>query len=76
MSDEHPQIVKKMPTLILLNFEVYQDRECDDELEGTLLSWFVTILFLPYQNSVMDHSWVLAMNHIYKNKEPCLIKNK
>ena len=62
----------KMPTLILLISQVYQAPECDDDSEGTLFSWFGPFLFLPNQRNVMDHSWVLAMNHIYKNKKPCL----
>ena len=51
-------------------------RECDDDPEGTLFSWFGPILFLPHQRNVMDHSWVLAMNHICKNKKPCLYVHK
>ena len=39
-------------------------RECDDEPEGTLFSWFGPILFLAHQKNAMDHGWVLAMNHI------------
>ena len=51
-------------------------REYDDDPEGTLFSWFGPILFLPHQRNVMDHSWVLAMNHICKNKKPCLYVHK
>ena len=51
-------------------------RECDDEPEGTLFSWFGTILFLPHQSNVMDHRWVLAMSHICKYKELCLYVHK
>ena len=51
-------------------------RECDDDPEGTLFSWFRPILFLPHQRNVMDHSWLLAMNHICKNKKPYLYVHK
>ena len=47
-------------------------RNCYDEPEGTLFSLFGPILFLPHQDNVMDHSWQLAINHICKNKKPCL----
>ena len=51
-------------------------RECDEDTEGTLFSWFGPILFLSHQRNVMDHSWVLAMNHICKNKNSCLYVHK
>ena len=51
-------------------------REYDDDPEGALSSWLWPILFLPYQRNVMDHSWVLAMNHICENKKPCLYVHK
>ena len=38
------------------------------------LKW--AFLFLPHQNNVMDHSWVVAMNHICKNKKPYLYVHK
>ena len=47
-------------------------RKCDNELQGTLFSWFVPILFLPHQSNVIDHSWPLSMDQICKNKKPCL----
>ena len=64
--------MEKMLTLISPNFQVYQAPECDDEPEGTLFSWFGPIWFLPHQKNVMDHGWVLAMNHICENKKSCL----
>ena len=63
-----------MPTLILLNSQVYQAPECDDEPEGTLFSWFGPILFLPHQNNVMDHSWLLAMKQKTKSRVYMCIK--
>ena len=51
-------------------------RKRDNEPEGTLFSWFQRILFLPHQSNVMDHSWPLAMDHICKNKKPCLYVHK
>ena len=51
-------------------------RECDDDPEGTQFSWFGPILFLPHQSNVMNHRWVLAMNHICKNKKPYLYVQK
>ena len=44
-------------------------RECDDEPEGTLVLWFEHILFLPHQSNIMDHSWLLAMKILCKNKK-------
>ena len=38
--------------------------------------WFGSILFLPDQSNIMDHSCVVAMSHICKNKEPCLYAHK
>ena len=43
-------------------------RKCDNEPQGTLISWFGPILFLPHQSNVIDHSWPLAIDHICKNK--------
>ena len=51
-------------------------RECNGDQEGTLFSWFGPILFLLHQRDVMDHSWVLAMNHICENKKPFLYVHK
>ena len=51
-------------------------RECDDDPEGTLFSWFGPILFLPHQRNIMNDSWVLAMNHICKSKKTCLYVHK
>ena len=51
-------------------------RDCDDEPEGTLFSWFWPILFIPHQSNVMGYSWLLAMNYICKNKQPSLYVHK
>ena len=51
-------------------------RECNDEPEGTLFSWFGPILLLPHESNVMDYSWLLAMSLICKNKKPCLYLHK
>ena len=51
-------------------------RMYDNEPQGTLFSWFDTVLFLPHQSNVMSHSWPLAMDHICKNKKPCLYVHK
>ena len=51
-------------------------RECDYEPQGTIFSWFGAILFLPHQNNIIDHRWPLAMDHICKNKEPCVYVHK
>ena len=51
-------------------------REGDDDPEGTQFSWYGPILFLPHQSNVMNHRWVLAMNHICKNKKPYLYVQK
>ena len=33
--------------------------------------------FLPHQSNVMDHSWPLSMDHMSKNRKPCLyVHNK
>ena len=55
---------------------ILKDQEYDDEPEGTLFSWFGPILFLPIQSNVMDHSWLLAIDHICKNKKPRLYVHK
>ena len=51
-------------------------RECDYEPQGTIFSWFGAILFLLHQNNIIDHRWPLAMDHICKNKEPCVYVHK
>ena len=51
-------------------------RKCGNEPQGTLFSWSGLILFLRHQSDVMNHSWPLAMDHICKNKKPCLHVHK
>ena len=47
-------------------------REFDDEPNGTLCSWFGHILFLQYEINAIGHGWLLAMDHVCKNKMSCL----
>ena len=51
-------------------------RKCDNEPQGTLVSLFGPILFLSHQSNVIDHSWPITMDHICKNKKPCLYVHK
>ena len=50
--------------------------KCDNEPHDTLFSWFGPMLFLLHQSDNIDHSWPLAMDHICKNKKPCLYVHK
>ena len=50
--------------------------KCDNEPHDTLFSWFRPTLFLLHQSNNTDHSWPLAMDHICKNKKPCLYVHK
>ena len=65
-----------MPTLILLNFLVHQGPESVMMNQTVHKFLDFLILFLPHQSNVMDHSGVLVINYIYKNKEPCLYVHK
>ena len=51
-------------------------RTCDDEPDGTLFLWFGSILFLRHQSNIMDHSGLLATEHVCKNKKPHLYVHK
>ena len=49
---------------------------CDNEPFDTLFSWFGPMLFLLHQSNNIDYSWPIAMDHICKNKKPCLYVHK
>ena len=51
-------------------------RKCDNKPHDTLFSWFRPMLFLLDQSNNIDHNWPLAMEHICKNKKPCLCVHK
>ena len=68
-----------MPTLIFLKLQIYQTPE--SVIMNHRVHYFpgldtIFILFLPHQSSVIDYSWLLAMDHIYKNNKPHLYEHK
>ena len=44
--------------------------------KDTIFSWSAPILFLLHQSNVKDHSCLLAMDYIRKNKKQCLYMHK
>ena len=66
-----------MPILILLNLQAYQAPE--SVMMNDRVHYFHDLGLLNFYRikcNVMDHSWLLAMNHICKYKKPCLYVHK
>ena len=67
---------KNADSYIIKNPSLSSTTEYNDEPEATLSPWSGPILFLPHQTNAMDHSWLFTMDHICKNKKPCLYVHK